>query len=280
MRMGFRSSRSTGIAGLTVTALVTGLLRWSTAPPAAAGGNASLELTKTVTSATVAADAGRHAGRRPVHRDPGRPADLYRPGDEHRRGDDAEGLLLRGRGAGQRRHARRLVRGGRVPRPRHQGLGVPGRLPGDAVRLDAGGAVPGDHRPDGRHHAHRVVRGDLPEQRRPGAGTVLGAGATASWSYTAQLTLAASQVAVLADPKRSSGIRNVVHVEVTPRDPTERPALHLPGRLRQPDHCGQRVGHRSVGRLHAAGRQHPDREPDTACRRWPASRPAAAWTCR
>lgn len=50
-------------------------------------------------------------------------------------------------------------------------------------------------------------------------GTALGGGATASWAYTAQLTLTASQVAVLADPKRTSGIRNVVHVEVTPRDP-------------------------------------------------------------
>ena len=50
-------------------------------------------------------------------------------------------------------------------------------------------------------------------------GTALGANSTASWSYTAKLTLTASQVAVLADPKRSSGIRNVVHVEVTPADP-------------------------------------------------------------
>jgi len=50
-------------------------------------------------------------------------------------------------------------------------------------------------------------------------GTVIGAGARASWSYTAQLTLSAAQVVVLADPKRSNGIRNVVHVEVTPRDP-------------------------------------------------------------
>ncbi|HEU5271253.1 MAG TPA: Ig-like domain-containing protein, partial [Jatrophihabitans sp.] len=50
-------------------------------------------------------------------------------------------------------------------------------------------------------------------------GTALGGGATASWAYTAELTLSAAQVAVLADPKRSSGIRNVVHVEVTPRDP-------------------------------------------------------------
>jgi RHS repeat-associated protein/uncharacterized repeat protein (TIGR01451 family) len=50
-------------------------------------------------------------------------------------------------------------------------------------------------------------------------GTVLDGGARASWSYTAHLTLSAGQVAVLADPKRSSGIRNVVHVEVTPRDP-------------------------------------------------------------
>jgi RHS repeat-associated protein/uncharacterized repeat protein (TIGR01451 family) len=49
-------------------------------------------------------------------------------------------------------------------------------------------------------------------------GTVIGAGKTAGWSYTAQLTLSAAQVAVLADPKRSNGIRNVVHVEVTPRD--------------------------------------------------------------
>lgn len=50
-------------------------------------------------------------------------------------------------------------------------------------------------------------------------GTALGASSTASWAYTAELTLTAAQVAVLADPKRSSGIRNVVHVEVTPRDP-------------------------------------------------------------
>ena len=50
-------------------------------------------------------------------------------------------------------------------------------------------------------------------------GTAIGAGKTASWSYTAKLTLSAAQVAVLADAKRSNGIRNVVHVEVTPRDP-------------------------------------------------------------
>jgi RHS repeat-associated protein/uncharacterized repeat protein (TIGR01451 family) len=48
-------------------------------------------------------------------------------------------------------------------------------------------------------------------------GTALGAGSTASWSYTAKLTLTASQVAVLTDSNRSGGFRNVVHVEVTPR---------------------------------------------------------------
>lgn len=50
-------------------------------------------------------------------------------------------------------------------------------------------------------------------------GTTLGGGATASWSYTAKLALTASQVAVLIDSRRSGGFRNVVHVEVTPRDP-------------------------------------------------------------
>jgi RHS repeat-associated protein/uncharacterized repeat protein (TIGR01451 family) len=48
-------------------------------------------------------------------------------------------------------------------------------------------------------------------------GTVIGAGKTASWAYTAQLTLTAAQVSALADPARSGGIRNVVHLEVTPR---------------------------------------------------------------
>jgi uncharacterized repeat protein (TIGR01451 family) len=50
-------------------------------------------------------------------------------------------------------------------------------------------------------------------------GTVIGAGKKASWAYMAQLTLSAAQVGVLSDPKRSDRIRNVVHVEVTPRDP-------------------------------------------------------------
>ncbi|MFL6162034.1 MAG: RHS repeat-associated core domain-containing protein [Jatrophihabitantaceae bacterium] len=50
-------------------------------------------------------------------------------------------------------------------------------------------------------------------------GTVIGAGKKATWSYTAQLTLAAAQVSLLSDPKRTDAVRNVVHVEVSPRDP-------------------------------------------------------------
>src|SRR4051812_19767998 len=53
MRIGFRSARSTGVVGLTVTALVSGLLAVVAAPPADAGGGASLDLTKTVTSTGV-----------------------------------------------------------------------------------------------------------------------------------------------------------------------------------------------------------------------------------
>ena len=48
-------------------------------------------------------------------------------------------------------------------------------------------------------------------------GTVIGAGKTAKWSYVAHLTLSAAQVSALADPQRNGGIRNVVHLEVTPR---------------------------------------------------------------
>src|SRR6185503_4123108 len=50
----FRPSRSVWVVGFTVSALVCSLLAVvAGSPPAAAGGNASLQLTKTVTGATV-----------------------------------------------------------------------------------------------------------------------------------------------------------------------------------------------------------------------------------
>lgn len=50
-------------------------------------------------------------------------------------------------------------------------------------------------------------------------GTRIGAGAKADWSYAARLSLSAQQVQVLSNPAAVAGVRNVVHFEVTPRDP-------------------------------------------------------------
>jgi RHS repeat-associated protein len=48
-------------------------------------------------------------------------------------------------------------------------------------------------------------------------GATIASQAKARWSYSATATLTAAQVAVLADPAHASKIRNVVHVELSPR---------------------------------------------------------------
>jgi RHS repeat-associated protein/uncharacterized repeat protein (TIGR01451 family) len=189
----------------------------ATAPPAAAGGNASLQLTKTVSSATVAptmtatlavdkasaipGDQLTYTARVTntgavltlrgsysaveVPDNPGTLADWYDEVEYH----DLTSNNWVSLGGYQATQAGWTPV---VPAPATTGLTVTTTpTPAAGVTYPSGG----DH----------VL------------GTAIGAGKTAAWSYTAKLTLTAAQVAVLADSRRSSGIRNVVHVEVTPR---------------------------------------------------------------
>jgi RHS repeat-associated protein/uncharacterized repeat protein (TIGR01451 family) len=59
-----------------------------------------------------------------------------------------------------------------------------------------------------------------PASGDPVLGTLMAQKATASWNYTASITVTPSQVALLASPK-VGGIRNVVHLEVTPRNTSQ-----------------------------------------------------------
>jgi RHS repeat-associated protein/uncharacterized repeat protein (TIGR01451 family) len=219
MPIRFSPSRSAWLAGLTATTLISGLLTVAQAPPASAGGGASLSLTKTVASArviptlaaTLAADRstaipgdqltytarvtntgavltlkGSYSAAE-VPDNPGTLADWYDEIEYHDPGTNAWVSL----GGYQ---ATRSGWTPVVPSPATTGLTV----------TTTPTATSGVSYPDTGDHV---------------LGTAIGAGRTANWSYTAQLTLSAAQVGVLADPRRSSGIRNVVHVEVTPRDP-------------------------------------------------------------
>jgi len=199
---------------------LAGGLAVAVAPPAAAnGGNASLQLTKSVTGATVVptlsatlavdkstaipGDALTYTARvtntgavmtltgsysaAEVPDNPGTIADWYEEVEYH----DVATKAWVSLGGYQ---ATKSGWTPAAPSPATTGLTV------DTTPVPASGVT----YPSGGDHV---------------LGTALGASSTASWSYTAKLTLTASQVAVLADAKRSSGIRNVVHVEVTPRDP-------------------------------------------------------------
>ncbi|MDQ1721871.1 MAG: hypothetical protein QOI26_1605, partial [Pseudonocardiales bacterium] len=213
MRVGIRSA---WLAALTATALLCGLAV-AGAPPATAGGGASLNLTKSVSSAAVAPTM---AATLAVDRSTAIPGDpltytarvtstgavlTIRGSYSAAEGTDAAGTLADWYEEVEYRDAATkawVSLGGYqatspgwtpvLPSPSTTGLTV------DATPTATSGVT----YPDA---GDRVL------------GAVIGAGKTASWSYTAQLTLSAAQVGVLADPKRSSGIRNVVHVEVTPR---------------------------------------------------------------
>ncbi len=219
MRIHFGSSRPAWLVGLTVTALVSGLVTVIGAAPASAGGGASLSLTKTVTNASIAptmaatlavdrstaipGDQLSYTARvtntgavltlkgsysaAEVPDNAGALADWYDEVEYHDPATNAW-VSLGGYQATQSGWTPA------VPSPATTGLTV----------ATTPTAVSGVSYPSA---GDRVL------------GTQIGAGKTASWSYTAQLTLSAAQVGVLADPRRSSGIRNVVHVEVTPRDP-------------------------------------------------------------
>lgn len=63
-----------------------------------------------------------------------------------------------------------------------------------------------------------------PTSGDPIVGTVIGAGATAVWDYSATLTLSPAQVAFLLDASQVSRIRNSFHVEVSPRGNGAQPA--------------------------------------------------------
>jgi len=206
------------LVGLTSVGLVAGLTVAAAPPAAANGGNASLELRKSVSSATVTPTLGAtlavdrstaipgdqltytarvtNTGAEltlqgtysaaEVPDNPGTLADWYDEVEYHDVASKAW-VSLGGYQATQSGWTPT------VPSPTTSGLAVT-TTPNPASGVSY---ADGDH----------VL------------GTVLGASSTASWNYTAKLTLSAAQVAVLADPKRTSGIRNVVHVEVTPRDP-------------------------------------------------------------
>jgi RHS repeat-associated protein/uncharacterized repeat protein (TIGR01451 family) len=219
VRLRFRLSRSAWLAGLTSAAVACGLAVAASPPAAANGGNASLQLTKSVTRATVvptlaatlAVDksaaipgdqltytarvmntgavmtmTGSYSAVE-VPDNPGTLADWY---DEVEYHDVATKAWVSLGGYQATSSGWTPV----VSSPAATGLTV----------TTAPVSASGVSYPSGGDHV---------------LGTALGASATASWNYTAQLTLTAAQVAVLADPNRSSGIRNVVHVEVTPRDP-------------------------------------------------------------
>ncbi|MEO6500622.1 MAG: RHS repeat-associated core domain-containing protein [Jatrophihabitantaceae bacterium] len=202
-----------------MTGLVSGLLTVAGAPPATAGGGASLNLTKSVSSAAVVPSIGATLA---VDRSVAIPGDALtytarvtntgavltlKGSYSAAEGTDAAGTLADWYEEVEYHDPVTKVwlpLGGyqatnpgwtpAVPSPATTGLTV------QTVPVASSGVT----YPNGGDHL---------------LGTVIGAGKTANWSYTAQLTLSAAQVGVLADPKRSDGIRNVVHVEVTPRDP-------------------------------------------------------------
>jgi RHS repeat-associated protein len=57
-----------------------------------------------------------------------------------------------------------------------------------------------------------------PASGDPILGTQIAASSVATWNYSALISLSPSQIATLSDPTKVNEIRNVVHFEVTPRD--------------------------------------------------------------
>ena len=56
-----------------------------------------------------------------------------------------------------------------------------------------------------------------PSAGDPIVGTAVSVGATAAWNFTATVPLTPGQISLLADRTRVNGLRNVIHFEVTPR---------------------------------------------------------------
>lgn len=219
MRARFGSSRRSWIVGFTVAAVVSGLVTGVGATPAAAGGGASLDVTKTVTSTGVAPTM---AATLAVDRSTAIPGD-------------------------QLSYTARITNTGAVltmngSYSANESADSAGTLtdwyddveyhdPATKTWVPLGGyqATSPNWTPAAPSPAVTGLTVDTTPVASSGVtypdsgdhllGTVIGAGKKAAWSYTAQLTLSAAQVGVLADPKRSDGIRNVVHVEVSPRDP-------------------------------------------------------------
>lgn len=219
MSVGFRCSRSAWLAGLTAAALVSGLLTVAGAPPASAGGGASLDLTKTVTSTGVVPTM---AATLAVDRSSAIPGDQL----SYTARVTNTGAVVTVKGSYSATESADSagtisdwyeeveyhdpVTKAWIPLGGYQATN-PGWTP--AVPSPATIGLTVDTTPVASTGVSYPGSGDHL------LGTVIGAGKKANWSYTAQLTLTAAQVGVLADAKRSDGIRNVVHVEVSPRDP-------------------------------------------------------------
>lgn len=219
MPIRFRSSRPAWISGLTAVALVTGLLSVAGAPAANAGGGASLNLTKTVASATGAPTL---AATLAVDRSTAIPGDQL----TYTARVTNTGAVLALKGAYSATESTDSA--GTLTDWYEE---VEYHDPVTKAWLALGGyqAVSPNWTPAVPALATTGVTVDTTPVVSSGVtypssgdhllGTVIGAGKKADWSYTAQLTLTAAQVDLLADPQRSDGIRNVVHVEVSPRDP-------------------------------------------------------------
>jgi RHS repeat-associated protein len=68
--------------------------------------------------------------------------------------------------------------------------------------------------------AQSVTRSGVtyPTSGDPILGTLISAGATATWTYLSRVTLTPAQIAVLSDTSQTKAMRNVIHFEVTPRN--------------------------------------------------------------
>jgi RHS repeat-associated protein/uncharacterized repeat protein (TIGR01451 family) len=218
VRAGFGLSRSSWLAGLTATALA-GTLAVAVAPPAVAGSNASLELKKTVTGATVTPTLAATLGVDKASAIPGDQLTYTA-----RVTNTGAVLTLTGSYSAAEVPDNAGTLADWYDEVEYHDLATKSWVSLGGYQATQSGWTPASPSPASTGLAVTTTPAAVSGVSYPSGGdhvlgTAIGAGKTASWSYTAKLTLSAAQVAVLADSKRSDEIRNVVHVEVTPRDP-------------------------------------------------------------